>query len=450
MPVGPARAARTLPDRMPARPDRRLHPAAGARAGARATTAAGRALLRRVPRIGGLFGPDRAALRQGLVVLVGNSLTSLVAGAFLGSLTGTFERFPGLLVMVPAAIGLRGNVFGAMGSRLSTAIHTGTFSLTPRVDTVVGQNVTASAVLTLVMSCVLALVATVGSVAFGLPRTVGYLDLAVIGVVGGLAASVVVLAATLALAAGSARRGWDLDTVAAPTVSTLGDVLTIPALWLATGLAGRGIATDLGGVVVTALAVGAVVWSLRSRFAELARIVRESLPILTVAGTLSTVGGVAIEKRLDAFVTFPAVLVMVPAFLSSAGALGGVLSSRLATKVHLGVVEPSPLPGRMARADMRFVAGLALPIAALNGVGAHLVAGLVGQRSPGLVDLVAVSLVGAVLLVTFVLAIAYYGTIAAVRLGLDPDTYGVPVVTSSIDLMGAFAVIVGLVVVGLA
>jgi cation transporter-like permease len=57
-------------------------------------------------------------------------------------------------------------------------------------------------------------------------------------VIGGVLASVVVLAATLGLSAGAVRYGWDLDNVTAPLVSTLGDVLTLPALWLATFAAG--------------------------------------------------------------------------------------------------------------------------------------------------------------------------------------------------------------------
>ena len=77
-----------------------------------------------------------------------NSATSLVAGAFLGSLTATLARYPGLLVLVPAAIGMRGNIFGSFGNRISTTIHTGTFSLSARPDTVLGQNVLAAGVLT--------------------------------------------------------------------------------------------------------------------------------------------------------------------------------------------------------------------------------------------------------------------------------------------------------------
>ena len=48
-----------------------------------------------------------------------------------------------------------------------------------------------------------------------------------------------------------------------------------------------------------------------------------------------------------------------------------------------------------------------------------------------------------------VLAIAYYGTIAAVRLGIDPDTYGIPLVSSTVDLVGALTLVVAIATLGL-
>ena len=81
-----------------------------------------------------------------------NSTTSFVAGTILASITGTLDQLPGLLVLVPAAIGLRGNVFSALGSRLSTAIHVGTFRFSARGESDLAQNVAASMVLTLTVS----------------------------------------------------------------------------------------------------------------------------------------------------------------------------------------------------------------------------------------------------------------------------------------------------------
>lgn len=372
-----------------------------------------------------------------------------MAGAFLGSITGTFSRYPGLLVLVPAAIGLRGNIFGTFGSRISTTIHSGTFRLSTRRDTVLGQNVLAAAVLTLAMSLLLAVTAKVIAVALGIEGTISIVDLAVISIVGGAIASAVVLAATLGLTAGAVRYGWDLDNVNAPLVSTLGDVLTLPALFAGTFLVGFTIITPALGVVLIGACGLATLWSLRSKLEQLPRIVKESLPVLALAGAISAMAGIVLEKRFSSFSAFPALLVLVPAQLSSAGALGGVLAGRLSSKIHLGVVIPQPVPGTEARGDLLLVSSLAIPVFAFNGAGAHLVGQALGHASPGLAQIMVASLVGGLVTMAFVAALAYYGTILAVRAGVDPDTYGIPVVSSSVDLIGAFSLILVMVALGI-
>ncbi|CAN5787197.1 magnesium transporter [soil metagenome] len=396
-----------------------------------------------------LLGPDAAGTRQSLTALGLSTLTSLAAGVTLGAITGTLERLPGLLVLVPASIGMRGNIFGALGSRLSTAIHTGTFALSRRRDTVVGQNVLAAVVLTTVTAVVLAGIAKAVAVALGLAETIPVLDLVVISFVGAVLSSVVVLAVTLALAAGSVRFGWDLDNVNAPLVASVGDVVGLPSLWLASLLVGYGAFTDVLGAALVAGSAVALVAGLRSRLELLVRVLRESVPILCVASLISVVAGIAIERRLTTFTALPALLVLLPGHLSTAGALGGVLANRLSSKIHLGLVQLAAVPNREARADITFVILLAVPVFALNAAVAEVAARLIGVASPGLVLLVAASLVGGLMAVGFAVLIAYYGTLAAVRLGLDPDTYGVPMVTSSIDLVGAFSLILAIVALGI-
>lgn len=387
--------------------------------------------------------------RQGLVALALNSSTSLLAGAVLGSLIATFERRPGLLVLVPAAIGLRGNVFGSLGNRVSTSIHAGELQLRLRKSTVLGQNVLAAAALTLGMSFLLVAVVALVTVGLGLGHTIGLADLTLLSVGGGLIASLPVLAATLGLAAGAVKFGWDLDNVNAPLVSTLGDVLTLPALYLATGLLGLGLWTTGMGWTLALVAMGALVWGAMSPLPQLRRIVRSSIPVLLVAGLVSSFAGVALEGRLSTFTALPALLILVPAHLSSAGALGGILSGRLSSQLLLGLAPPTAVPSRAARADLWFVASLSVPVFVVNGIGAHLVAELLGKASPGLGHLVLASLLGGLAAMVVVIAIAYYGTIATVRLGIDPDTYGIPMVSSSVDLVGALSLIVAIAVLGL-
>ena len=392
---------------------------------------------------------DARASRQALTALALNSSTSFVAGAFLGSVSDSFANRPGLLVLVPAAIGLRGNIFTGVGNRLSTAIHTGTFSLSRSRRSVLGQNVTAAVVLTVAMSVILGVVAKGMAVALGIEHTIPLQDFVVVSTVGGALASLAVLASTVGIAAGAVRFDWDLDDVSAPIVSTLGDVLTLPALWLMTGLAGVAVLTPALGFVCAVVALVLVVLSLRSPLDELPRIVRQSLPVLTIAGALSALAGVTVERQLEPFTRHPALLVLLPAFLSSSGALGGILSGRLGTKLHLGLIEPAGIPGRLARRDIAVALGLAVPVFLFDGIGAHVLALLIQHASPGIMKMLEVSMLGGLLAVAFVIVVAYYGTIAAFRVGLDPDTFGIPIVTSSVDFTGAIALVLAIVAVGL-
>ncbi len=378
--------------------------------------------------------PDAA---QTLTALAVNSTTSLIAGLTLGALTGTFERLPGLLVLVPAAIGLRGNVFSALGSRLSTAVHAGTFTPSRRRGTVLIENVVGALLLTTGVSLVLAIGAWLLASAILPTAPISLIDLATISVAGGLLASAVVLAVTIGIAVAAASRGWDLDNLVAPVVSTLGDVLTLPALWLASHLVDHGAASDVVGWSLVALALAGSLYSVLSRQDLLRSICRQSWPVLVAAGGLSLLAGLVIEHRLDAFAAAPALLVLVPAFVSSAGALGGVLAARVSTGLHLGTRHAGLMPDRATRQDAALLGALAVPVMLYNAVGADVVAGWAGQAGPGLGTMVAGALLAGVGAVTFALVVADLSAVTAVRLRLDPDTYGIPIVTSSVDMVGA-------------
>src|SRR5437763_12610957 len=407
-------------------------------------------LLRRfAARFRALLGSDAASVRQGLAALLVSSGGDLLAGLTLGAITGTLSELPGLLVLVPAAIGMRGNVFGALGSRLGTAIHTGTFSLSRRFDTVVGQNIVAAMALTLSISFALAVLAKTVAIGFGLTRTISIADFIVISMVGGAISSVFVLLLTLGVAAGSVRFDWDMDNVAAPLVTAAGDMVTLPSLFLATFLVDLGWVTPLVAAITAVLAVAGLVAAFRAGLPVATRILRESIAMLLVAGTIDVVAGRSVEKRLHSFLAFPALLVLVPPFLEDTGALGGILSSRLASKLHLGVVEPVNVPQRAARNDFLLTFLYAIPVFILVAVSADVAASVAGLASPGVVRMIAISLIGGFLATSVAVFIVYYGAIAAYRLGLDPDNHGIPLITSSMDLVGAFALILAIVLIGL-
>jgi len=400
-------------------------------------------------RFRALLRSDAAGVRAGFYALLLSSGGDLVAGLTLGSITGTLESLPGLLVLVPAAIGMRGNVFGALGSRLGTAVHTGTFRMSARRDTLVGQNLAASLSMSLSVSLVLAVLAKSISVAFGLENTISIADFVVISVIGGILSSIVVMGITVFVAQLGVRRNWDLDNISAPIVTAAGDMVTLPALFLASYLVGIPWLTTIVAILCAVVALVALFASIRSRYPILRRIARESLPVLVLAGTIDVIAGLTIEKRLESFLVYPALLVLVPPFLEDSGALGSILSARVSTKLHLGTLVPVRGSLRSIGEDFLLVYLYAIPVFFLLGVSADIAALVAGLKSPGSLEMIAVSMLAGVIATTFAVLVGFYGAVAAHRLGLDPDNHGIPIVTSSLDLLGAFALILVIVALGL-
>ncbi len=390
---------------------------------------------------------ERRTLRQGFAALSISSVGDLLAGLALGAMSGRLAMLPSLLILVPAAIGMRGNIFGALGSRLGTSIHAGLFAFTRERTGVLYQNAYASLALSLISSLYLAAGARFMAAATGLP-SISFWDFVAVSVVGGIASSAVVLGLTIVLARLASQRDWDLDSVAGPVVTFIGDAVTLPALFGASYLIGHGAFT----LVIGLLLAGATTWAgwqaLRTKLPIARRIIRESVFVLALAGAIVLAAGVVIEHRIDRFLALPALLIMIPSFLEDAGALGAIVSSRLSSKLHLGSVRPRLIPERLAVLDITLAAPFALGVFTLVGVSAHLVAGALGKASPGLLTMVAISLIAGLLATLAAAVISYASAVATFRFGLNPDNHTIPIVTSTIDLLGMIALVGTVVLLG--
>ncbi|MFT4932141.1 MAG: cation transporter-like permease, partial [Natronomonas sp.] len=74
----------------------------------------------------------REAYREGLPALAASTIGGLFAGVVLGGMRGELGDVSGLLVLVPALLATRGNVYGSLGGRLASGLHQGLVE--PRVD----------------------------------------------------------------------------------------------------------------------------------------------------------------------------------------------------------------------------------------------------------------------------------------------------------------------------
>jgi mgtE-like transporter len=141
--------------------------------------------------------------------------------------------------------------------------------------------------------------------------------------------------------------------------------------------------------------------------------------------------------------------VVIPPLLSLSGSLAGILSARVATKLHLGLVDPTRLAVGPIAPDLTLVFLVALPIYLVLGGLADGLAALIGLASPGVIALLAVVVIAGLLATAVTSVVAYAAALVTYRLGWDPDNNGVPLVSSSSDFLGAVAFMVTLVILGI-
>src|SRR5918992_1414579 len=402
------------------------------------------------PAVFGYLTEEKESLRQGFAALFLSSTGELVAGIALAGIAGIMNELVGLAVLIPAAIGMRGAIFGAMGSRLSTAIQTGLFSFNLRRG-VLAENVQAAAVLSLISGVFLAFMARLLCDFLGVRTELSVFDYVVISTVGGAIAGVLLLGITVVVARLSVARSWDMDNIAAPMITACGDILTLPALVVATYLIGIPVVSNVLAFALILIAVGVVAAAFRIGAPSLRRILAESLPILALAGTVTILVGVALEDREEKFSTLLALSTLLPAFLQEGGALGGMLSSRLSSKIHLGLLAPRGIPPVHTFRDFTLIYIFATGVYIFIGGASHVVTVAIfsADASPGFLTMIGISTLAGLIAATAAAFAAYYGSIVSYRVGLDPDTYGIPIITAAVDLLGFMSLIIALIAFGL-
>lgn len=376
----------------------------------------------------------------GLGALIISTAVASLAGIYLGAASDLLEIIPGLMVLLPPSINMRGSISGVLASRLSTSMHLGAFEVTVSKESVLGENVRASFVMTVLIALVLGIFAYFVSVFLGID-VIAITDLVLISVTSGLVSGVIVMAITLIVAVASFRYGLDLDMIGAPTVTTSGDIVTIPILMIM-AFAIMELDPALRMILFAVIVILAVACTAYSLVVERVRIItKEILPLLIPLSLVGTFAGMTYALDLDRLVAIAALIILIPPFMGGCGSIAGILCSRLATGMHMGGITPHLLPGREVTGHVITTYLYSLVLLPLTAIIAHSAAVFMHLQSPGLPLLLAIIMGAGLLVMTVVNIIAYLTASISFRYGLDPDNFGIPIITSIIDLIGAVVLI---------
>lgn len=173
----------------------------------------------------------REALPFELLATVGG----VVAGVIFSGMTNELEMIPGLIVIYPGVLGLRGNISSTLGSRLGSAIHMGLITSLDRNNPELMNNISGSLLLSFIMAILLGFLGHFVTLALGF-ESAGAFKLILICAISAVTSGIILSFVAVLLAIGTFRFGFDPDNVVTPSIATIGDIVSMYMLFLSAKL----------------------------------------------------------------------------------------------------------------------------------------------------------------------------------------------------------------------
>ncbi|MBO6122906.1 MAG: magnesium transporter [Methanobrevibacter sp.] len=385
----------------------------------------------------------KSIIKESLIALLICAVGDLCAGLILGKMTFFLETFPGLLVIIPGAIGMRGNIFGSFASRLSTNLHIGIISPKFEFSEQINYNIFSSFVLTLVLSLFLAIFAKILCLLLHQP-SMELIDFILISVIAGVISNLIMLPITMLVSFKSFEHGWDPDNITSPIIAAFGDLFTLPAIiasvFILQLINFNYIFKDIVLAVIIIAVIVSFIYCYRLSY-ETNTILKQSTPVLLLCSLLGGAAGGILNSAVETLLTNPSLLTLLPLFSGECGSLISILGARLSSGLHSGLIEPFNRP--RGEAVHNFIICFILviivfPLIGLLAEGSSFALGVVGV---GFDKILEISTFAGIILVAIMVIIVYYVSITSYNHNLDPDNIVIPISTSITDSISSLILI---------
>lgn len=379
-------------------------------------------------------------LLQAVPVVIATSIGELFAGSILGKMHERLELIPGLIILVPAIMGLRGNIGTALGSRLSASLHLGIIKKKFAFSTFNMHNAGAGFSLSFAVSIIIGICSKFACQIFGLP-SIPLVNLLLIAILASVMASVMLIPTTVALTYFAYNKRLDPDNIVAPIIGMIGDVITVFVVFLAADIVLQ-FKIDDSWALLLLPAIPLVVRKLPPRY-RLLEIIKQSMPVLFLCTIFGVIAGVYLHWQYEKFFVISGLLILIPQIIAKAGSIGGIFGARFATGMHLGYLRPFRVNNYVIK---NFIGGLALafvisPIVALiTKIGAD----LFGIPIVPLLPLLFINFFAIVLITLIVFILDFLTASLSYSIRLDPSNSVIPLVTSLGDIIGTVILVMAI------
>ncbi|WP_324736277.1 magnesium transporter [Thermococcus sp. SY098] len=380
-------------------------------------------------------------LKEAYTATLASLVISLIIGFFGGTFLGKYfnkirSAYPGILVILPGMMGLRGNVFGSMASRFSTMLYLG--DLEPKIrEKRVLRNIVIAMMLSLIPVTILWMIGVIKGIRYH------SFQILLIVISSTIFVSLLLGYFTAFVTIFSFKKGTDPDSVAAPLVASMGDLLTIPSLIafiLILEHSRTVFWTSNIGLILLLLFLVEISKVRRTELLEF----KELFVIITLLALFSLISGFTLEKFSYLIQASVILGFAYPSLLSSFGNYGSVIAAKTSTKLHLGEIEKffSVEPFL----DILSLFATTPVIGSLINIFSIMLAKLILGSN------VSFSLELALtypLMALFIMFYSYTISYLLFKRDIDPDNVAIPLISNNSDIFGTiYAVLIAKLIVG--
>lgn len=365
-------------------------------------------------------------MRKWITPLAVLAIAEVLAGLVLRFNVELLVVYPVLLVLIPGLMDLRGDVYGAVGYRLTKALHLGLTSPSLRsrynlVNSLTGFVVSTIASVNLsLIGMGLSLLTRISS-----PDLTSLLFISLFST---LVVYFILTPVILASVVVMFKRGHDPSPFIATIVTGIGDFVSPTALLLVAQLHDS-FHYIVKSLTVLAIVLASMVFTVYLIREKESRDLVENLVSATLGSTGSSFGGFVLALYIELISRSPELLGVLPAFNAVIGAAMGYLGNELNIDLHIGVEKTSR--SYYGNAVLGFFATYSSIIIAL-----FLTALPTGSWFTSIARVLGVVSLACMIVYALSTVVTYWLTIQTYKHGWDPDNVVFPIMTTFVDLMG--------------
>jgi mgtE-like transporter len=153
----------------------------------------------------------------------------VIAGAMLAQWLDKIALVPGLLILLPGFLAMRGNISGSLAARIGAALHLGLLKHRNHRH-FIHVNAVAAFTLSIMVAVFLGIVAFGATwLFFGVRST----DIILVALIASVISNIILIPLTTRTAVWLFRKGHDPDNIMGPYITTVGDIVSVASLILA-------------------------------------------------------------------------------------------------------------------------------------------------------------------------------------------------------------------------